>query len=147
MHLAEPRFAVEYSQHSPAPMKILGIVVRVLLCLLLVMPVLGTLGVFPPPTADLYTPQGWAMMSALMNSGYMMPLLGLSFALVLALILLKRSALAAVILVPLTVNVMAFHLFLDAFPISGSSVMGYVLLVCNVYLLWEQRAKYAPLLK
>ena len=78
-------------------MKILHSVCRVLLGLLCIVPILGTTGVFPAPTADLYTPIGWAFMSALMASGYLMPLLGLTFFVVLACVILNRTALAAII--------------------------------------------------
>jgi hypothetical protein len=104
-------------------MKILTIILKVLLGLLFIMPVLGTLGVFPAPTADLYTPQGWAFMSAMMATGYMMPLLGITFAICLILLVTGRTALMAIILAPVTVNIICFHVFLDATPVSASSSM------------------------
>lgn len=127
-------------------MKILTIVLRVLLGLLMVMPVLGTLGVFPPPTAEMYSdPAGWAFISAMMETGYMMPLIGVTFAVVLVLIILNKMALAAVILAPLTVNIVLFHVFLNVTPVSAESAMGWLLLVLNAYFLWVNRAKYKAL--
>lgn len=126
-------------------MKILNGIARVLLVLLLIMPVLGTLGVFPAPTADLYTQQGWAFMSALMATGYMMPLLGITCAVCLVLFAIGRTALGAVILAPFTVNVILFHIFLDAMPVSAASSMGWLLLVLNAYFLWINRKKYKTL--
>ena len=57
-------------------MKILRLSCVFSLILVLIMPVLGVLGVFLAPTADMYPPNGWAFMSALMAVGYMMPLVG-----------------------------------------------------------------------
>ena len=100
------------------------------------------LGVFPPPTEDMYTPQGWAYMSALMNTGYMMPVIGLICAVNLILVLMGQTALAALLLAPFTVNVMLFHWFLDASPIGPASIPAYVLLVCNAFYLWKHWALY-----
>ncbi len=126
-------------------MKILTLIARILLGLLLVMPVLGSLGFLPAPTEELYTPEGWAFISALMATGYMMPLMGFFFAVCLVLVIMNRMALAAVLLAPITVNVMFFHWFLDATPIGPSSVMGYLLLILNAYFLWINREKYRKL--
>ncbi|MBP9774173.1 MAG: hypothetical protein KBD00_06160 [Candidatus Peribacteraceae bacterium] len=126
-------------------MKITKIILRILLILLLIMPVLGTLGVFPAPTADLYTPQAWAFMSALMATGYMMPLLGITCAVCLVLFIIGRTALGAVILAPFTVNVVLFHAFLDATPVSAASSMGWMLLILNAFFLWTERKKYKAL--
>lgn len=128
-------------------MRILSVVLRVLFALLLLTPVLGALGVFPAPTADLYTPEGWAFMSAMMETGYMMPLLGVLCAVCLVLVVIGRTGLAAVLIAPMTVNVMFFHWFLDAAPISASSSLGYVLLVCNVFFLWKHWDAYKPMLR
>lgn len=126
-------------------MKILHWICRILLMLILIMPVLGTLGVFPSPTADLYTPQGWTFIEALMNSGYMMPALGIVFAVCLVLTIIGRTALMAVILAPLSVNVVLFHAFLDAGLFAPSAILANVLFLLNVYFLWENRAKYRTL--
>lgn len=126
-------------------MKILTVVLRYLLTLLLLMPVLGALGVFPAPTADLYTPQGWAFMSAMMATGYMMLLLAVLCAVCIVLLVLNRTAVAALLLAPMTVNVMMFHWFLDAAPVSASSSMGYLLLILNAYFLWRNLPKYKKL--
>ncbi len=125
-------------------MKALSIVMRVLFGLVLLLPVLGALGVFPAPTADLYTPQGWAFMKALMDTGYMMPLLGLTCFIGLVLVIMGRTALAAIIVAPMTVNVVLFHAFLDGTPV-GALIPAGILLLCNAYFLWENRKKYKNL--
>ncbi len=126
-------------------MKILNIVMRILLGLLLVTPILGATGVFPAPTADLYTPTGWAFMSALMASGYIMPLLGILCAMCVVLIAMNKTALAAILLAPMTVNVICFHAFVDTGLVSPSAIMGVLLLILNAYFLWVNRMKYKAL--
>lgn len=127
-------------------MKALRITLRVLLSLLCLIPILGTLGVFPAPTADLYTPSGWAFMSALMASGYIMPALGITFFAVFVLTVSNRMALAAILLAPITVNVISFHAFVDTGLFSPSSIMGVLLLIINAFFLWDNRAKYKALI-
>ena len=78
-------------------MKTLNIVLRVLFALLLLMPVAGTLGIFPPPAAEMYTPEGWAFMSALMNTGYMMPIFAFVCFVCAILLFVGQSALAAIL--------------------------------------------------
>lgn len=128
-------------------MHILRIVLRILLCLLLLLPVLGTLGVFPPPTEDMYTPEGWVFFSALLTSGYLLPLLGATFLVCLILTILNRTALAAILLAPLTVNIVFFHAMLDSGLFSASAIMGNVLLVLNLFFLWDGRMQYRELWK
>lgn len=91
-------------------MKILSLILRILLGLFLLMPVAGALGFLPAPTAEMYTPEGWAFMSALMKSGYMMPLIGLTCFVCALLFFIGRTALGAVLLAPFTVNVICFPL-------------------------------------
>jgi hypothetical protein len=126
-------------------MNILRVVLRVLICLLLLIPVLGTLGVFPAPTADLYTPSGWAFMSALMNASYLMPTLAILCAVCIVLFAIGRTALAAILLAPLTVNVIGFHAFVDTGLFTPSATLGLLLLVLNAFFLWDNRRKYKVL--
>jgi len=126
-------------------MKYVRIVLRILLCLVLLIPVLGTLGVFPEPTAEFYTPSGWAFMSALMAAGYMMPLLGILCAAVLVLTAMNKTALAAILLAPMTVNVIAFHAFVDTGLLHPAASLGIVLFLLNAFFLWDNRAKYKTL--
>ena len=52
-------------------MKIVNIVVRIVLGLLFISPILGAIGVFPPPTADMYnTAQAFSFISALFAVKY-----------------------------------------------------------------------------
>jgi hypothetical protein len=126
-------------------MKILHHVCRILLGLLCLLPILGTLGVFPAPTADLYTPSGWAFMSALMASGYLMPVLGLTFFAVFVCVVTNRMALGAIILLPLTVNIVCFHAFVDTGLLHPAASMGIVLALLNAFFLWENWSRYKAL--
>jgi putative oxidoreductase len=128
-------------------MKVLSIILRILLILLLLMPIAGVSGLLPAPTAEMYTPQGWAFMSALMATGYLMYVMALVFAVCVVLLAIGQTALAAVLLAPITVNIMCFHWFLDAAPVSASSSLGYILLVLNLFFLWENRGVYKALWK
>ncbi len=125
-------------------MKITKIIFRILFGLVLLIPILGALGVFPAPTADLYTPQAWAFMQPLMATGYMLQLIGVTCLIGLILVIMNKMALAAVIVAPLTVNVILFHAFLEHTPITAM-IPAAILVVCNAFFLWTERKKYKAL--
>lgn len=111
-------------------------------------PILGATGVFPPPTADMYsTPEAYAFIMALMNGGYLMPVMAVVFALALGCLWTRREALAALLILPLTVNIFAFHLVLDGGMFAAGAIMGDLLAVLNLYFLWQNRAAYRGLLQ
>lgn len=126
-------------------MKIVRVVLRILLCLLLLTPVLGATGVFPAPTADLYTPNGWAFMSALLASGYIMPLLAVLCVVVIVLTAMNKMALAAILLAPMSVNVILFHAVVDTGLLHPSASLGIPLFLLNAFFLWDNRATYKEL--
>ncbi len=126
-------------------LKILHNVIRVLLALVLVMPVLGALGVFPAPTADMYSPAGWAFMSALMASGYIMQLIGITCAVGLVLVVLNRTAIAGLVLLPMTVNVVLFHLVVDGSFFGPAATFAWILVVGNLYFLYDNIEEYKNL--
>ena len=80
---------------------------------------------------------------ALYATGYMLPLIALT-EVVVGLLLLARmwSALALVVLVPVTLNIVLFHLFLA----PGGIGVGAVVFALNLYLLFVHLPKYRPLL-
>ena len=128
--------------------KAMHIALKVLLSLIMLMPIIGALGIFPAPTADLYNnPRSFAFIEALMGSGYVNPIMGLVFATALVSLWAKREALAAILILPITVNIVAFHLFLDGGLLTPGAIMGNALLLLNGYFLWQNRAAYAPLLE
>lgn len=127
--------------------KAVNIFLKVVLSLIMIMPIVGALGVFPPPTAEMYnTPEAFSFIQSLMSVGYITAIMGIVFVIALVLLWTKREALAALLLTPITVNIVAFHLFLDGGLHTAGSIMADVLLVLNAYFLWQHRKQYLPLL-
>jgi hypothetical protein len=56
------------------------------------------------------------------------------------------NGVAALLILPITVNVVAFHRVLDGGLRAGGAVLGDIMLLINAYLLWQHRREYAPLL-
>lgn len=128
--------------------KAFNIVCKVLLVLIMLMPVLGSLGIFPEPTADLYnTPKAFAFIEILGETKYIMVIMSLVFAAAIVLTFMGRMALVALLILPITVNIVSFHWFLDGGPFTGGAVMGNVLLLLNLYFLWQNKKTYTVLLK
>ncbi len=124
------------------------IVGKVLLSLLMVTPILGTLGLFPAPTPDLYgSPEAFQFISLLMGSGYVMWMSTVVYLLALFCLWTKRTALAALLLLPITLNIVGFHAFLDTGLFTAGAIMGNVFLLLNLAFLWQQRARYTALFK
>ncbi|MGL5831317.1 MAG: hypothetical protein ACRCZE_04180, partial [Candidatus Altimarinota bacterium] len=129
------------------PMKIVNIILKVLLCLLMVTPILGATGMFPAPDASYYnTPQAFSFIQMIMG-GYITYTMAAVFAAAIVLIIMSRTALAALLILPITVNIIGFHAFLDGGLLTPGAIMGNILLVLNVYFLWYSRKTYAPLWK
>ncbi len=128
--------------------KALNIFLKLLLSLILFMPILGAAGVFPSPTPEMYnTPEAYDFIAMLMASKYIMIADAVVFALAIVCLWTKRVALAALLILPITVNIVGFHLFLDGGLFTAGAIMGNVLLLLNLYFLWEERKEYLPLLQ
>ncbi|MEK9160186.1 MAG: hypothetical protein AAB383_05665 [Patescibacteria group bacterium] len=128
--------------------KILNVVLKVILTLILVTPILGATGVFPAPTPELYnTPEAYDFIAMLMAGKYIMIIEAVVFALAIVCLWTKRVALAALLILPITVNIVGFHLFLDGGLFTPGAIMADVLLVLNLYFLWQERKAYSSLLK
>ena len=98
------------------------------------------IGFMPPP--DLPMAAG-SFMGALAETGYMFPLIALTEIVAGALILARfYSALGLVLLAPISVNIVLFHLSLA--PSGG--MPAYVLAGINIYLLFQNLDKYRGLL-
>ncbi|MDO8543392.1 MAG: DoxX family protein [Opitutaceae bacterium] len=100
------------------------------------------LNFIPPPSTPL--PEGaMAFAGALVKTGYMMQLIGLTQLIVGVFLLTNRFVpLALVLFAPFIVNSIAFHLFLER---SGLPMAG-VFLALELYLAWVYRAAYRALL-
>ena len=84
-----------------------------------------------------------ALLGAFMASGYMFPLVG-AVELIAGLFLLskKYSALGGVLMMPITVNILALHCVLD----PAGCLMGIVLMLINIWILWEERERLAGII-
>lgn len=128
-------------------MKILNIVLKVVLCLLISTPILGALGIFPAPTPDLYnTPEAFNFINLVtVNAAYISYIMAIVFGVSIILIAMNRMALAALLILPITVNIISFHMFLDGGLLTSGAIMANVLLLLNLYFLWQNRAHYKSL--
>ena len=129
-------------------MKIINTILKVILSLMLIMPIFGTLGIFPEPTADMYTSAtSYEFIKILMESQYVMVMMSVVFLISLICLWTKRVALASLLILPITLNIVGFHAFLDGGLLTGGAVMGNVLLLINLYFLWLNRAQISQLWK
>ena len=127
--------------------KAVDIVLKVILSIILVMPILGTFGVFPAPTQDLYnTPQAFAFIETITAGRYISIIMALVHVIALFCLWTRRTGLAALLILPITVNVIGFHAFLDGGLLTAGAVLGNIMLLINLYFLWQHRREYAPLL-
>ena len=84
-----------------------------------------------------------ALMAGMMKSGYMFPLIFATQLLGGVLLLFNLFVpLALVLLLPILVNIIAFHLFLQ----PAGIVPGAVFMVLELYLAWVYRKAYLPML-
>jgi len=124
-----------FTRHIPT-------VVRILLGLpLIVFGLNGFFNFIPPPPTPL--PEGAAAFAgALVKTGYMMQLIGLTHLVVGVLLLANRFVpLALVLFAPFMVNSVAFHVFLE----HSGLPMALIFLAMELYLAWVYRAAYRPL--
>ena len=83
-------------------------------------------------------------MQALAESGYMLPMIGIVEILCGVLLLIRKwSALALLLLAPLSVHLVLFHVFLAPAQIG----MALFVAAANLYLLFIYKTKYQPVLR
>ena len=112
-------------------------VVQILFGLYLVF--FGVIGYIVTPPAPQYNEAGMTFLTALFVTGYIFHLMSLIFVLSgLMFIFNKWSAFGAVLLAPITVNIVLFHLFLDFM----GWWMALIPAVLNIYLLAVHRPRY-----
>jgi uncharacterized membrane protein YphA (DoxX/SURF4 family) len=102
----------------------------------------GFLNFIPPPSGPM--PAGaMAFGAALMQTGYMFPLIKGTEVIAGTLLLANRFVpLALTLLAPVVVNIVAFHALLAPAQIG----MAVAVLLIELYLAWSYRAVYAPML-
>jgi uncharacterized membrane protein YphA (DoxX/SURF4 family) len=137
--------------HSSAPAerksgaRYLPTVARVLLGLMFfVFGLNGFLNFIPPPKTP--PPEGaMAFAGAMMKTGYLMQFVKGTETLVGLLLLLNRFVpLALVVIMPVILNIVAFHAFLA--PAPSGMVTALVILALELYLAWSYREYYRVVL-
>jgi len=86
----------------------------------------------PPPPEE-----GMKFLTALTASGYIFPIIGVVFLLSALLLLMKKVVLPLLLLAPIAVNILAYHLTYDPAGIGA----GVVLVVLMLLVAWCHRAK------
>jgi len=118
-------------------------VARVLMGLIfLIMGLNGFFNFLPRPAT---MPEGAvAFGTALMHTGYMIPLLAGTQVVVAVLLLSNRFVpLALAVIAPVLVNIVGFHTFLAPAGIG----VAVVVVALELYLAWQHRAAYRPMLR
>jgi hypothetical protein len=124
----------------------IDIALKVVLSLILVLPILGTLAVLPQPTQDLYnTPEAFQFIVTLQETRYINIMMSVVHVIALFCLWTRRTALAALLILPITLNVVGFHLVLDGGLLTAGAVLGNIMLLINAYFLWTRRREYSTL--
>lgn len=115
-------------------------IVRILLGLILIAFGVNKLYAFIPLPQP--SPQAADFLSSLASTGYVLTVIAV-FEIIIGLLLLfkKWVPFALLVLVPLSLNILLFHLFLDV-PSIGTAI---VVVVLNGILLYKHRRKYSAL--
>lgn len=129
--------------------KYIDVVLKVVLSLILLMPVLGITGILGEPTPDLYhTTEAYDFIMVLTGLGvYINYMMVVVCALGIVLFWTGRVALASILVLPISLNVVAFHLFLDGGLFTAGAFLGNVMLLINLYFIWKHYEEYKPLLE
>ncbi len=126
--------------------KISHIIAKVVFSLILVMPILGLTGVFPPATRDLYhSDEAFAFIEALTAASYILYMMAVVHILAIISLWARREVVGALLALPITLNVIGFHLVLDGGLLTAGAAMGNVMLLINLYLLYIHRDKLITL--
>ncbi|MFM2381519.1 MAG: hypothetical protein RLZZ76_286 [Candidatus Parcubacteria bacterium] len=124
------------------------ILAKVVFSLILVLPILGTTGIFPPATRDLYnSDEAFAFIEALTAASYIMYMMSVVHILAIIALWTRREAVGALLALPITLNVVGFHLFLDGGLLTGGAALGNIMLLINLYLMWKNKEVLQALIK
>lgn len=127
--------------------KYLHILAKAVFSLILALPVVGITGMLGEATRELYnTDQAFAFIQSLTTVMYINYIIAAVHVLAIVALWTKREALAALLVLPITVNVVAFHLVLDGGLLTGGALLGNLMLLLNLYLLWKNREAYRGIL-
>ena len=110
----------------------------------IILVVLGTMAFMNLPLPGFYLPKALAFLQALGDTGYMNYIMWIIQILVGLMFITRRYvALGAVILMPISFNIVIFHLFLDLKTI----IPGLIIFALNVFILYTEHDKYKSLLR
>lgn len=128
--------------------KHLHTVAKVIFSLILILPIVGITGVLGEPTRELYyTDQAYSFIQMLADVAYINYMMAVVHSIALIALWTKREALGALLVLPITLNVVGFHLVLDGGLLTAGAVLGNLLLILNGYLLWKNREVLSLLLR
>lgn len=132
--------------------KYLYIGLKIIFSLIILLPIASLIGLLLgydiEPKPEYYnTPEAFTFIQILMDSMYITVINAIVFAVGLILLWTKRTPLAAIIIFPITVNVVAFHAFLDGGLLTGGAFMGNIMLAINLYFFWVHRDAYRSILE
>ena len=110
----------------------------------IILVILGVMAFMNLPLPDFYPPKALAFLQALGDTGYMNYVTGIIQILVGLMFITRRYvALGAVILMPISFNIVIFHLFLDLKTI----IPGLIIFALNIFILYTEHDKYKSLLR
>lgn len=120
--------------------KYLHTIAKVLFSLILILPVVGVTGLLGEPTRELYnTDQAYGFIQMLADVQYISYMMAVVHVLALIALWTRREPLAALLELPITLNVVAFHLVIDGGLLTGGAILANLMLVFNMYLLFIHR--------
>lgn len=127
--------------------KYIHVGIKVVFSLILLLPILGSTGMLGEATRDLYnTDEAFAFIKALTDTMYITYMMTVVHIIALIALWSGREPLAALLELPISLNVVAFHLILDGGLFTGGALLGNIMLLINLYLLYRNRQAYEPLL-
>ena len=131
--------------------KYIYIVSKVIFSLIILVPVGSLIGLMmgfdiEPKPEYYHTPEAYLFIKILMDAMYITVINAIVFVVGLVLLWTKRAALAAVLVFPVTVNVVAFHAFMDGGLLTSGALLGNIMFIINVYFFWHHREQYRQLL-
>lgn len=128
--------------------KYLHLAAKLIFSLILFMPILGATGIFPPATRDLYnTDEAFAFIEMLTTASYILYMMVVVHLLAIFALWTRREVVGALLALPITLNVVGFHFWLDGGLLTAGASMGNVMLALNLYFLYIHRAKLQTLAK
>jgi len=129
-------------------MKILDIFLKVIFSLILILPIAGATGVLGEATRELYnTDLAFAFIEMIVKVGYINWMMAAVHIIALLALWTRREALASLLELPITLNVVGFHMIIDGGLLTGGASLGNIMLLINLYLLWKYRSAYKGILE